>query len=202
MNRSLVTFRSLAKFIEISQFWIRNVVQYWSPIHQQVLQLSTTKAIFDYKFGKDWVIDPNRFRLAQPKGGSQETAHTDHSSLDPKRKGRPATIISLSNRRTFCWYQGTAKQAIMQQITDYYKAKLLKPDRHYVTFPITEDGDPLSLLPRRTQVQLKLGDVLIFNDNLLHEVAVNKTKYCQFSIFLSPRCPNQPPLGRPSFPTH
>jgi len=176
---------------------------YFSKIHEAALQLSTVQALLAHKFPDGrWVLDPNRLRLAQPGTGGSESTHFDHSGLNPQRVGRPAMILSLSVGRTFSWYRRTSQPEEMARIRDHYKvATKMREGKNYVTLPLdptkaaTRTNDPLGLLAQRTRVALDFGDIAIFNDNLLHEIAKNDSKSAQFSIFLSPRHTDAMPCG-------
>jgi hypothetical protein len=172
---------------------------YWSPVHEAAWQLESVIKVFDHRLGiKDWVIDPNRFRAAQPGTGKSESVHIDHNGLNPNRIGRPASVLALSKGRTFSWFTGTSTPAFLTRLRDTYRSQLSE-NKHYVVLDIEKDGDPLALGKLRTQVNLEMGDLLIFNDSLVHEVALNDTDYMQLSLFMSPRDPHkQPePIGKP-----
>lgn len=172
------------------------VNKYWSTIHETTLQLPTITQFFDHKLGPDWLIAPNRFRVALPKTATLESTHTDHSMTNIDRVGALASIVSLSNGRCFTWFKGTSTKSQMANIQQQYQTEAdLNPDKHYVTYHITKENDPLQLLDHRTQVYMQFGDLLLFNDNLLHEVAENDTKRAQTSIFLSPYRAGTVPLG-------
>jgi hypothetical protein len=171
---------------------------YWSPVHKVAAELPTLVQFFDRRMGTNrWVLDSNRFRLAQPGTGGVESVHTDHNGMNPQRIGRPASIVSLSNQRTFSWFRGTASPEILTELKETY-AHTLSADKHYVTYPL-DKSDPMQLLKRRTKVRMNAFDVLLFNDNLIHEVAANDTDRLNLSIFLSPRdVDRQPqPAGKP-----
>ncbi|NBP66982.1 MAG: hypothetical protein EBU66_20340, partial [Bacteroidetes bacterium] len=171
---------------------------YWSNVHETVYSLETIKEICKVYTGTDkWKIKHNRFRLAQPGTGGSESIHTDHSGLDIDRKPRPAVVLSLSEGRTFTYYTGTGSRDFMSRIRTQYGDKL-SSTKNYVTYDITYETDPLGILSLKRVVEMKAGDILIFNDNILHEVSKNTSHYCQLSLFLSPYNPEtQPFIGKP-----
>lgn len=152
---------------------------YDTSVHDLFLQDPNIDQLFTMITGTtDYKIDNNRMRVVI--GSSDNGKNTIHIEGDNVLGGfGVAFIVALSNDRSFTYYEGTSENPKCQEL--FKSGGGLSS--HFVTVK-PEDMKGF----KRKSVIFNSGEILLFRDNIAHEVC---RKSPSVSLFLSPYDPDK-----------
>jgi hypothetical protein len=165
---------------------------YSSMIHQMLYNSPTYQEIVKkFSYGENTVIFPNRMRVQLPfcPNAMAENSHCDHNMVDlPNKYG---FIVSLNRGRTFEYVTTSHTSEFWEAVrhNGYGKDKKTKSkNNRYIQFHLenAQTYDPMNLRKRWGKVVLEEGEILIWNNNLMHRIATKvESSKAVWSIYTS-----------------
>jgi hypothetical protein len=152
---------------------------YDTSVHDLFLQDTNIDELFTMVTGTpDYKLDNNRMRVVI--GSSDNGKNTIHIEGENVLGGFGVEfIVALSNDRSFTYYEGTSENKHCQEL---FKAGGGLSSHFVMVKPEDMKGF------KRKTVTFNSGDILLFKDNLAHEVC---KKSPSVSLFLSPYDPDK-----------